>query len=151
MTIGWSGPFYRSAAIGLAGENVQIINNDFSRSPGSTERLSMILGYFLRGTHLIHGNVVQDDIETEDTRLRFVYLTASGSSTYFDLWNSRGGILSIVGNDITTSVPNRYVQFFIQDTFNAFENLNDIADPDLYSENTTLSMEVYANTGMMIR
>ena len=137
----------RFVGIGLAGSDIHIINNKFSRKSGSTQKLSVVLGYFMRGDNLINGNSFYDDIENEDVQFTLVYITASGSSTYFDLWNSRGGNLTVNGNSIETASPNRQVRVFLQDTFNQYQELPQINDPQLYSPDTKLSLEVNMNIG----
>lgn len=138
---------YFDAAIGLAGSEIQITNNEFSRRSGSTETLSMILAYFMRGDNVIDGNSIFDDINTENKRLQFVRLAGSGSGTYVDLWNSRGGTLTVNGNSIETTSPNRQVQVYLQETFNQYQELAQINDPALYSTDTKLSLEVNMNMG----
>lgn len=148
----------------LSGSDVQIVNNDFiadrlNDEPfGGPGQYFGVTVYFIRGEILISGNSLSIDVEAQDNRLRFVYLTASGNANgpYYDIWNSRGGDLMIKGNMVVAKTDRTAIESFVQDYFNQYEICGvpdqspSCATKDLYSAETKLNLELSNNLGELV-
>jgi len=126
----------------INGGNITVTGNTFSRN-GGTERLTLILVYYIRDTITIYNNTHTDTLRTQ----RFVYLTGAGTtnSLYGDRVNSKGGNLIINNNTINTSAnTTQKPVMFIQDYYNTY-NYGNVGSNDDYNLNTKLDITMDSN------
>lgn len=125
----------------MAGENIQFVNNQVTRQAG-TSTLSVVLVYFLRGSNAVSGNTVTENLTA---RIQLVRLAGAGTSgsTYLDLYQSRGGTLTVDGNTMSSSAANRDFQFYLQETFNNYASPGLV--PPLFTADTKLALTFQCN------
>jgi hypothetical protein len=128
---------YVTNALSLNG-TFTINNNTFTRSTG-TNVADLIKVYSTRGACSINSNTFTDSQPVQYV----IYLTSTGSGTYLDRCNSKGGTLTIASNNVTFTNFAQVTNFIYQDYFHQFTY---VTSPDeQYNTNTKLSLIINNN------
>ena len=115
-----------------------INSNTFSRMSG-TNIASIIKVYSTRGTCSISSNTFTDASPVQYV----IYLTSTGSGTYLDRCNSKGGTLTVASNIVTFTHVSQSSYFIFCDYFNQFTF---VTSPDSqYNPNTRISLNINNN------
>jgi len=113
-------------------------NNNFTRNSG-TEIADIITIYSTRSICSVSSNTLTD---SEKVRY-FIYLTSTGSGTYVDRCNSKGGTMNIASNTLTLTNGTQVTTFIYQNYFNKYTYT--VADAQ-YNMNTLVYLTINNNT-----
>lgn len=130
---------YTGTALALNG-TFTVNTNAFSRQ-GSSNVVDVIRLYSCRGASSISSNTLTD---VQPIRY-FIYLTSTGSGTYLDRCNSKGGSLTINSNNLTYTHASQSMTFIFQDYFNQY-SYGTVGANEQYNTNTKLSGSFSSNT-----
>lgn len=131
---------YVTTALTLNG-TFTVNTNTFTRNSGSNN-IDMIKVYSSRGTCSISSNTFTDSGPVQYV----INLTSTGSGTYLDRCNSKGGTLIIASNTLTfTYNGSQAATFVYMNYFNQF-NYETISPDAQYNPNTRISLIINNNT-----
>lgn len=133
---------YVKYALSLNG-SFTVSNNTFTRMSG-TEVAEIIRIFSCRSDCGVNTNTLTDSGSVN----YFIYMTSTGSGTYLDRCNSKGGMLTITNNTLTLTHASKLTTVIYQDYFNLYD-YGSIQD-NQYNINTKLNLTIANNTCTLI-